>query len=199
MAEMMKFTVNWTGFVGAPGYTNMYVRDFSGTGEVTQEEADSFTTRLDTFLDSFQAYIPGACSYTINPTVEVIEDTNGNLQRFMTVAPDTSRVGAGTGNYAAPTGAVVNWYTNVVRGTRRLKGKSFIVPLVSTAYETNGTLSTAFLTAIRTAANTLVTAVAPGRLGVWGRPTTSGGTDGIWGFVETSSVPDMAAILTSRR
>jgi hypothetical protein len=198
MAEMLKFTVNWTGFVGAPGYTNLYVRDFS-EGDVNQTMADSFTLRLDAFLDSFQAHIPQAVNYLIDPTLEVVEDTTGELLRFMTITPDTARVGAGTGNYAAPSGAVVNWYTNFVRNGRRMKGKSFIVPLVSTAYESNGTLGSSFLTAIRAAANTLVTAPGDGRLGVWGRPTTPGGTDGIWAFAETSSVPDMAAVLRSRR
>jgi hypothetical protein len=198
MAEMLKFTTNWTGFVGAPGYTNMYVRDFS-EGDVDQAMADSFITRLDAFWDSLAPYMPSVVSYVVDPTVEVIEDTTGALQRFMTVAADSTRVGIGTGTYSAPSGAVVNWYTNVVRGTRRLKGKTFIVPLNGAAYESNGTLSTATLNTLRGSATTLLTGPGVGRLGVWGRPTTSGGTNGIWAFAETSSVPDMAAILTSRR
>lgn len=199
MAQMLKFTTNWTGFVGAPGYTNMYVRDFSGTGEVTQAEADSFTTRLDAFWDALAPLLPPVASVLVDPSVEVIEDSTGTLEGFMTVAADPTRIGGASANYAAPVGAVINWYTNVVRNGRRLKGKTFIVPLAASAYEANGTIAATPLATIRTAANTLVTALGDGRLGVWGRPTTSGGSDGIWGFAEQSVVPDMAAILSSRR
>jgi len=198
MVDIIKTTVSWTGFTGAPGYTNMFWRDFSG-GDVDQAMVDGAMTKLDAFLDSWQVYIPASVTYLINPQVEILEDTTGALQGFMNGTPDSSRTGVASGNYSAATGACINWYTGAVRNGRRLRGRTFMVPLAASAFSTDGTLDNSSLSSMRTAAATLISATGTGDLGVWGRPSGPGATDGIWNFATSSSISDKAAVLRSRR
>lgn len=198
MAEMIRLTVNWTGFLGAPGYTNLHFRDFT-TGAVDQAMVDGAVTKLDAFLDAWVPVIPTVASFTINPAVEVIEETTGALTNYMTATPDGTRVGTSAGTYVAGTGACVNWYTNVVRNGRRLRGRTFMIPLGYQAQTLDGTIDDTRLTAMRAAAAALINPTGSGDLGVWARPTTPGGSDGQWAFVATSTVNDKMAQLRSRR
>jgi hypothetical protein len=198
MAHLAKVVVNWLGFTGAPGYTNLYFRNPT-PGIITQTVADSAVARADTFLASVQSRIPPDVTLSINGTVEVIDDTNGELQGFMNVTAPASKVGSMAGVYSAPSGAVVNWYTGAVRNGRRIRGRTFLVPLGGAATATNGTIDDTHLTGLRTAANNLVAATGDSRLVVWSRPSAPGETDGVSAEVITATVPDKIAILTSRR
>lgn len=198
MAEIGRLKINWTGFIGAPGYTNLYFRDFTA-GTLDQAMADGFTAKVDTWLDAWVSSLPATVSILVDPTVDVLEETTGALTNFMTVSPDTARVGSGAGTYAAPAGAVVNWSTNGIENGRRVRGRTFMVPLTSAAMQSDGTIATASLTALRAATATLITGTGSGDLGVWHRPTTPGGTDGAWYVVSAFNLPDKIAILTSRR
>lgn len=199
MAGMARVTVNWTGFVGAPGYTNLYFRDFDGGGAITQEIANGAVAKTDVWLDTWVASLPSSVSILVDPTVEVIEETTGALTGFFTTSPDTARTGASTGAYSAVAGACVNWYTDNVRNGRRMRGRSFIVPLGSAGLATNGTLDDAKLVTWRTATATFIDGVGVGDLGVWGRPSAPGATDGVWSVVKSFSIPDKTAYLSSRR
>jgi len=93
----------------------------------------------------------------------------------------------------------VNWRTNQIRNGRRVRGRSFLVPLAGSAFEGNGTLSASTLTSLKSAADTLRTAAGTTQLGVYARPTTKDATDGLWAQVTANTVPDMGAVLRSRR
>jgi hypothetical protein len=198
MTQVLKVTTNWTNFVGAPGYTNMYVRDFS-VGDVDQAMLNGFVTKLDAFWDALVAYIPNNINVLIDPAVEAINVETGALEEFFTATPDAARSGTATGNYAGGSGAVINWYTDAVRNGRRLKGRSFLVPLAASAMDATGSLSTTCHTALQTASATLIDGTGAGDLGVWGRPTAPGATDGVWAVATARTVPDMAAVMRSRR
>ena len=199
MTEMAKLKINWTGFTGAPGYTNLYFRDFTGSGDVDQAVVDGAITKTDTWLNVWNSRLPASVNVKIDSQVEIIEDSTGALVRFMSGTPFQRGNGTGAGNYSAATGAVVNWYTNgIVRG-RRLRGRSFMVPLVAAAFSTNGSIADGDLVDFRTASTALAAGVGTGDLGVWSRPSTPGGSDGSWYFVTSATVPDMTAVLRSRR
>ena len=199
MTEMAKLKINWTGFTGAPGYTNLYFRDFSGSGAVDQAVVDGAVTKTDTWLNVWNSRLPASVNVKIDSQVEIIEDTTGVLVRYMSGTPFQRGNGTGAGNYSAAAGAVVNWYTNAVVRGRRLRGRSFMVPLVAAAYATNGSLADGDLTDFRNASTALAAGVGTGDLGVWSRPSTPGGTDGQWSAVTSATVPDMTAVLRSRR
>jgi len=198
MTQIGRLKINWTGFIGAPGFTNLYFRDFS-EGELTQAMADGFTAKTDIWLDAWVSSLPSTVSILVDPTVDVVNAENGELESFMTVSPDTSRTGTGAGTYAAPAGACVNWSTNGVENGRRVRGRTFMVPLTSAATATDGTINTANLNALRTATATFIDPTGTGDLGVWHRPTATGANDGAWYFVTAFTLPDRVAVLRSRR
>jgi hypothetical protein len=198
MVEMARVTVNWTGFNGAPGYTNLYFRDFETNG-IDQAIADGAAAKVDTWLGAWDDFLPPSVAVQVDPTVEVIEATNGALLRFITVPAKPLRQGAGTGSYSAASGAVVNWYTDGVRNGRRIRGRSFMVPLAGNALATDGTLSDTALTTWRTATTTLISATGAGDMGVWARPSAPAATDGSWTAASAFTIPDKAAVLRSRR
>ena len=85
---------------------------------------------------------------------------------------------------------------SVVVNGRLPMGRTFLVPLVVANYDANGTLASATVTGITNAANALITALA-GELKIWHRPDTKG--PGVAATVISCQVPDMAAVLKSRR
>jgi hypothetical protein len=198
MADIARVTINWTGFIGAPGYTNLYFRNAT-PGIIDQAVVDNAVTKVDNWISGFQTRIPTTVTCQTDPTVEVIDDTNGQLQEFMNATVGAPRVGTGTGNYSAAAGAVCNWYTGGIRNGRRIRGRSFLVPLAGSALGPNGTLDDANLTALRTNTTTFTAATGAARLVVWGRPSTPGGTDGVSAEVISFTIPDKTAVLTSRR
>lgn len=213
MTQMYRVKLKWTGFAGGPGYSVFHFRNF-GTGDpengLTQEGASAAAGRVRNFADNIDNLLPPTVTLTVDPEVEIVEDTNGNLLDVYQIDPGTPIVGTGTNvnGYAAAVGAVINWKTSQVRRNRRIRGRTFIVPLSQGCYEQNGSLNNSALSALTTAATTLAasTATEP-ELGVYARPTrtkNSDGTvtetpDGEWATVRTVSVPDMGAILRSRR
>lgn len=199
MAQMAKVTINWSGFPGGPGYTNLYFRDFTGSGAIDQAIVDGAVSKVDAWLAVWRVSLPNSVLTGVDSTVEAIEETTGELQSFYTATPAAAAVGTGGTAYSSPSGAVVSWYTSTVRNGRRIRGRSFMVPLSTTAYEADGTITAAKITSWNTASATLIASGSVSDLGVWARPTTPGGTDGEWALVTSYRIPDMAAILTSRR
>lgn len=199
MASLARVVINWTGFVGAPGYTNLYFRN-STPGTINQTVVDNAISKVEAFLTSIRPLLPQGVFTGTSGAVDEINDTNGNLVAFWagTVAA-AANGGATTGGYSAPSGACLAWSTNTVRNARRIRGRTFIVPLAHTCLATDGSIDSAELTTLRTAADTLRAASGDARLVIWGRPTTPGGTDGVSAEVTASNVQDKLAVLRSRR
>lgn len=199
MVEMAKVQINWSGFAGSPGYTNLYFRE-GDFGDVDQGIVDGVVGKTDTWCSSLASRIPTGASIQVQPMVEIVESTTGVLQRFMTAttAP-TLRAGSSAGNYSAASGACVNWYTNGVRNGRRIRGRTFIVPLGGASLDTNGTINDTQLTGLRTATTGLIAPSTTGDLGVWSRPSLPGAADGQWHAVTSYTIPDKVAVLRSRR
>jgi hypothetical protein len=120
--------------------------------------------------------------------------------------------GTATGAYAGNAGAVVHWLTSLIVGTRRVRGRTFLVPMIGSAFESNGSLTSTALNTINNAAAALITAVGTGMV-VWSRPVVAhtkydpktgqgtgvAGRSGTYGAVTGSRVPDLAISLRSRR
>ena len=179
------------GFAGAPGYTNFYFLKSAVTN--VQLAADGVAK----FFDDIKAYIPGSVTIALQPEVTTYVAETGTLVSLDSVGTLPAPVqGTGSGAYSVVSGAVINWLTTQSMGTRLLRGRTFIVPMNQTGYESNGTLSAGALTAIKNAADDLRVQIGA-ELCVWHRPKN--GTDGLAVKVTSVRVPDKAAILTSRR
>lgn len=203
MASILRIKLRWTGFSGAPGYSIFHFRDFE-TGEgggVDATQAQSAADRVRAFALALVDLLPAGARLQVEPDVEVLEETNGQMQDILQVTPGATVAGksTNTGSYSGATGAVVNWRTASVRNGRRIRGRTFLVPLYYTAYDSDGTINTTALTAIRTAADALVAGGNSPDLGVWARPSASGASDGNWVVASSATVPDLAAVLRSRR
>jgi hypothetical protein len=101
--------------------------------------------------------------------------------------------GSGAANYAAGCGAYVNWLTSGIANGRRVKGRTFMAPLINSAYD-GGTILNANLTTLQTAATALVTA---GNTVVWHRPVNGAGGSSYQ--PASALVPDQVTSLRTRR
>jgi len=200
MTGMLKVKVRWAGFTGSPGWSNFYYRDFALNNEPTQAQAEAAVTRTNTFIGAIADRLPPNVNLTVQAEVDVIEEADGQLITSFTVPTPTAIPGTATvTTYSAPTGVVVTWRTATVRNGRRVRGRTFLVPVSNVCYQTDGSLEPASLTDIQTAASALASQTGTPDLGVWARPTGPAATDGVWCPVTAATVPDMAAVLRSRR
>lgn len=188
-----RVTARWSGFPGAPGYSNFHFQASTGTPDV---EADA--QLVQNFFTAIRTTLPTSVSVEVQQTVEILDDATGQLVSYVTLEePFTPVSGSGTAAYSGPTGAVINWLTNSVIGGRRVRGRTFIVPCNTTSYQTDGTLTPQALTTLNTGAAILSGAGFGSGFGILTRPAGGGAI----GFSEVTGhrVPDLAAVLRSRR
>lgn len=210
MSQIGRVKAEWTGFIGAPGYTNIYFGLKGGTFAWSAAAAQEAVTGVRALLD-YTANYPTTVNILVNPTVEVIDSDNGDLIELHTAAtPPAAIVGTSTASVAGPAGACINWTTDGIHRNRRVRGRTFIVPLATTSYEPNGTIFPGFLTALRTnAAGFLTMSRTLVEPNIWARPytvpETVGGPipptvlPGAAYRITSSSVADKVAVLRSRR
>lgn len=201
MANLLRGKVNWTGFPGSPGYTVFHANPFQV--EWT-DGATALRNAMNNFMVAISNNLPNNVTVTPDPEVELIESTTGELINTFTTATLAGTTGTGGVAYSGPTGAVVNWRTATIRRGRRMRGRTFLVPLANACYENDGSLTAIARDDIAAAAATFIADVNT-ELVVYGRPTPATAAnpnpapDGVVGVVTSSSVPDMAAVLRSRR
>lgn len=149
----------------------------------------------------FLQRLPSGVQCTIPGFGDTIEDTTGSLVGTWSTGNPVTVNGSGPPAAAAGVGACITWTTGgIVTGVtgkgRRLRGRTFLVPLTSGCYDIDGTLTTATFADVQTFAANLM---AAGPLAVWHRPTTKGGSNGTSYAVLSSKVRDHVAFLGSRR
>jgi len=196
VANIYKVQAIWTGWGGGPGYSNFYFR----SGDTLDAELVAMTGAVRSFFASFTLGLPTPIAIQVSPVVQQIDPANGHMTaEFAAGTTPAVLAGAGGSNFSSPVGACVIWRTSVNLGTRLLKGKTFLVPLSTGAYDVDGTLLLSRVTEIRTAAATLAsfTTAAGVHLQVWHRPV--GGVGGSAADVASSAVNDRSAILRTRR
>jgi len=191
----------WSGFSGAPGTSTFYVGTADDTG------GDPSSAGLTSAVAAFRQFF-NACAGSLAASVTISWDgqgvylnkVTGAVEGTATYTAPSSVLGTGASSVAAPAGASVRWLTGEVWGSRRLTGRTFLVPLYAGAYEANGTLQATNLSTIQTAAAALVTASTAAttwKFSIQHRPVL--GDNGGCSYVIGSSVKDEVAVLTSRR
>lgn len=191
---LIRLRLVWTGFNGAPGYSILHF-DTGSTGAAAgaQQAADM----CKTFLTAIRANFNQVVKIRPESSAEVINEDTGQITDIVSLTPPAEEAGAATAGFSGVSGAVVHWTTDGFKNGRRVRGKSFLVPLASTAYDADGTLTSGAITSITTAANALIANNFTTNLVVYSRPTN--GTGGAKFDVTGVRVPDKAAILRSRR
>jgi len=201
MGSLMRVKMRWNGFVGSPGYSIFHLRDGDGSGLFTNVNAHDAVARINTFAGTIKSLIPNGSSLQTMADVELIEDTTGELISVLTAdnAATTNSTGPSFVTYSGPSGSIVTWRTAGIRNGRRIRGRTFIVPMHGNTYDTNGTISADTITTLTTAATAMASTATDAHLGVYARPTGPGATDGMWSPVTSFSIPDLAVVLRSRR
>jgi hypothetical protein len=200
LVGLLRGKIRWT----IPGAGTAYSVLHFGTQDdstPTQADADEANTKMDVFCTALRPYLPSQVQIQTLNEMEEIVATTGAMLGVYTSSVKTVKTGSATAgaSWAAAAGAVITWNTAGVRNSRRVRGRNFIVPLSSTAFDTDGTLNSTTTGGLGTAATDLRASSTETQLVVWARPTTPGGTDGAQFEVTSHRIPDMSAILTSRR
>lgn len=193
----MRVTARWTGFLGAPGYSNFYFGtaflDGGLLGDVAADAADNVSQAVN----QLDGILPDGVNIDVESEVAIIDSDSGEVQGFEEVGEVPGASGRGDPAFAGPVGAVVNWRTNDVRFGRRIRGRTFIVPLHIEAYEGDGTLTTVTRSALDNFAGAIRQSAIGAEFGVWSRPRD--GSGGVFATAVGHRVPDLAAVLRSRR
>lgn len=195
MAQMRVFKVLWSGGPGGPGITR-----FCMSGEGGSNGAAS--TALQNFFQAVMPAVPSTYRVACDAAPDFLEATTGEL--VATGVPSTAawtRQGGGTTNYAQGVGARVVWDTPEINHGRRVRGSTFIVPIIAANYDVDGTLLTGFKGVLDTAATTLISALGAAQMDlvVWTRPNPTLGRPGKQNPVTTGSAPDKVSWLRTRR
>lgn len=195
--DMFRVTARWTGFPGAPGYSNFFFSSGFLDGGLLGDEAQMLANRVRSAFDEISSLLPNNVSISIDPEVPIIDSDTGVIQSFNSIDPPSPVAPAGDRAYAGPAGAVVTWRTDDLRNGRRIRGRTFLVPLSTFVFDDDGTLKQSQFEFLRDFADTLMGPALEGDLGVWSRPV--GGSGGVFATVTGYTIPDMAAVLRSRR
>jgi hypothetical protein len=197
MTDIQRVKAVWTGFPGGPGVSTFYT---SAVGIMVPAVHTFFVTLLD--------LLPSDVSIQVESSGDTIDDANGAITGSWVSPPQPVVVGGFAGTYSAPSGACITWLTDAVVAGHRLKGRTFIVPLGTNAYQNDGTIAPANLAIIQGAATLLSGVLANGML-VLARPFAGApavppkparpARAGVSAPVTGSRVADKAAVLRSRR
>lgn len=140
--------------------------------------------------------LPNTVTVTVPGSGDVIEDTTGALVDVWTASGGGIVSGSATTAGPAGVGVCVGWLTGGIVAGRRLRGRTFIVPIPGNSYNVDGTLTTATTNVWTTWANAII---ASGGFGVWHRPTSAGASDGNSYAVLSARIRPKVAFLSSRR
>nr|CRY96700.1 hypothetical protein [uncultured prokaryote] len=188
-----RVTALWTGFTGAPGYSNFFFSAF-GAGDFVNAE----TARVRGFFDAMKASLPSTVTVQVQQEAAILDEASGDLISYAQAEePVVSVKGTASGAYSAPAGAVVTWNTETVARGRRLRGRTFIVPLGNIAYDPDGSLLSTAIANLNAGAAALIGDGTGPQAVIWSRPRT--GSDGSIGPITSSRVADKVAVLRSRR
>ncbi len=201
---LMRVKARWT-IPGAGTAFSVFHFGNGPDGDASDQEASNATGATRTFFDAVKAYLPNQVIVDVLTDVEIIDVATGNLVDVRSAAALTPVNGGASaaGNWVAPAGACITWSTDGLRTVsskpRRVRGRTFLVPLAGVAYENNGTLTAGALTALNTAATGLRGNFNNQELGIYGRPGVNASPPGQFYSVIGHRITDQAAILRSRR
>ena len=197
MATIARIRVSLTGAQGLPGVCTFYALD-----PVTAVPA------LHAFWTQQGGRFPTVVSTLVEPTGDLLNESTGEAIGSWATTPVAAVDNVGAGSYAAPVGLSISWVTGTFIGGRRVRGRTFIVPMVSSLFENDGTPTFATTSGLQGNGTTLIAAV-PGNMLVWhrptpildaqGNPTGEFNADGTGVAITSCTVADKAAVLRSRR
>lgn len=190
--SMLRYRMLWDVPGGGQGISTFHFE----VGTATQASADAIAQLCYDFFTPLLTSLPD--EVRISQDDEVVRFNAGNeIDGLYPVTPAAPRAGASSSVWAAASGARIDWLTASWVNGRRVRGRTFIVPLAGFAFTTAGVIAGPTLSALGTAAGALITGAA----GVPGSGTfivfspSTGARTEVLGF----SIPPRGSVLRSRR
>lgn len=193
MAQVIRIRSIWTGFQGAPGYTNM----FFGPYDDTPSSASDWAVAVKEMWDVVKTWLPNGVTIQVQGAITTLDETTSVIVDEFNVSQPGASIGAGGSGFSAPAGACINWLTASFGQHGRIKGRSYVVPLWGGCYDTDGTLTSSVVSSLASAATALYSQTAPYGMVVYSRKR--GTAAGHMSTVTSAAVPDKAVVLRSRR
>jgi len=188
-----QLTARYNGFTGSPGWIRMKF-----LGALTVADANTAAANFRTFLFSWAANMPTGSSISVDSTAAIYDDAGLQTGEITLSSVPSGVTGTSAATYAGGAGAVVNWTTGAFHLGRKVRGRTFAVPLTSGAFAADGTLSATAQSLLQTAAVVFATS-SPTPVIFSQKPNGSGGTSSLTSVITGATVPDRSAILRSRR
>jgi len=148
------------------------------------------------FWTSCASVMSGGVTITVPDNGEEFDSVTGALVGVWSQGTPGTITGGGTGSYPGGVGACVGWNTSGIHAGRKVRGRTFIVPLALNQYDNDGSLATGAITTINTAAATMLSGAANKHL-IWARPRP--GVPGEAYIITGGLVKDHVSWLKSRR
>ena len=188
MANLIRAVVGWTG----PGIVGLAANVLY----FSEDPLPSMADVLDAY-ETLNGILPTGTVISVPTSGDIVNEADGSLIGAWTDTSGGNFTNTGTTAVsAAGVGACVGWLTSGFYNGHRVRGRTFIVPLNTAAYDTTGTLGSDPLLQLNAFATALI---ATGSLVVWSRPGGSPNPAGEAFPVVDKRVRDHVASLSSRR
>jgi len=187
MPDIKRAYINFTGpaFVGPSTSVFYFLDTFTG-----------LQAALVDLYESFQNWMPTGSGAGIYGSGDVLDAATGELSGSWSEGADVGIGFSGDAHFAAGVGGRIVWGTEGFASGRRVRGSTFLVPLIASAYDTDGTLTSGAREGIQDGVDTFATAVTGSHV-IWTRPKN--GSGGGVSTVISSTVSDSVSWLRSRR
>lgn len=159
----------------------------------------SLQSHIWAFFDSLKGALPNDVTIVGETEVRQIDEVTGQLQAVGTVVPNPNVTGTVTGGWAGGSGCRFDWQTTIIRFGRRVRGRTYIVPLAAGNYDASGNVSAAVRADFIPKAQSLLSNLGLNStpMCVYSRPQP--GRPGLASPVISVNVPPLAAQLRSRK
>ncbi len=190
MTQIQRLRVTWTGSVTIGGGLSTFYCSTSG---------DPLAAGVTAFFTSLAGITSNQVSWTIPFSGDLIEDTTGQLTGTWTEGAGTPSTVPATnaGLSVMGVGVRVVWNTGGMTRGRRVRGSTFLTGLTGDSFDGAGAVTSARITTVQNAANTLRSTVPT--LRIVSPPTSILAADGKSSVVVSATVPDKVSWLRSRR
>jgi hypothetical protein len=209
MTDIYVAKLDWTGTYGHTGISRFAFVAQDGSVP-TNTQRDGVLSAVMAFANTNSGGMPVDLSWQVDPIIESFDGLTGAITGELPPGSGgTPGHGSATGNYSNGVGLLVHWKTGGMFGGRRIQGRTFVVPMESGQFTTDGHLQDEAVTTWTTVANDYISAMGALSLSplVWGRPADVAATPkkpahhnaGHWAPILTATIDNKPAILGRRR
>jgi len=190
---VLEYRAIWDQGGSNPGYSVFHAR---GAGSSTAGEASQdLANKVRELMDGLKAVVTVDYTFTFPPEVLDFNTSTGELEAVHTIDAPANVVGTSANPYSAASGARIEWRTSAIVEGRRLRGRTYIVPVGTNQYEADGTLTAGCRGILQAAADSYFddAFTSDAHPSVWSR------THGIMADISAAVIPDEVSVLRSRR